>query len=438
MWPTCQHVNIARFWNVKVLALSAIGQSNVAVGSRCTEDYWPCSCHQLNTSTNQSRLVIHCNEARSVRIVGLMLRRTSSSDIHAFYMTLPEEQSRKQNQDRELNTAHFWEGFFAYVNVQNIHLTCPTNNFQLTFSTDVFSYASLSIEHIHVDNCDVTLINWSFLRDLFFLKRLTFSRIPNLQLWNLPELISLNTLNITYLSVIHDGFTPPSNTSMPYLTSLIIDDSKIYPESSIDEFLGRTLEHFLNQYRYLESVSMNGYQMGDSSLTHIFSMLSHETKRNNALRTLSLANNGLTRIPKLEVFPNLVTLILDKNNFTKLENYSLQRDGSQLRILSLSSCRIHSIEPAALEGESWYLMANEFHTRVLHSIRVKQALIPATWILLSTLLTIIWLDLNRLSSKTYWKIWLNGTILAWLTFLTVRALFLLVSDIEIWRKCPLL
>ena len=83
--------------------------------------------------------------------------------------------------------------------------------------------------------------------------------------------------------------------------------------------------------------------MNDSAVADALNCLKLNTKE--TLLTLSLMDNGLTRIPETKIFSNLTDLMLDKNNITKLTNSSLQHFGSQLRILSLSSCGMELIEP---------------------------------------------------------------------------------------------
>ncbi len=325
-------------FGLKILAVSPICQSNIvdretSPSCAAAEDFLPCTCHDVITPSNQSRLVVNCDEFKNIAIVNYWFRRIRlAQEIYAFHMTIPESVKSFGFQDGD---PHF---YFGSNIIRNIHLTCQSNETVVSLLpnnpyTRLVKY-NLYIEHIQTDNCQITNIAL----DLHLLKKLTVSRMRNfrIDIFNFDRLTSFTTLHVTHLS----EFQSFSNdlSSLSHLTNLAID---YCPRVAKYQFLTYTFK--------LQRLSMNGNQMNDSAVAEALGWLSLETKE--TLRTLSVMDNRLTQIPEVKMFSNLTTLLLDKNNITKLKKGSLlQFIGDQIRTISLSSCGMDFIEHGALEG----------------------------------------------------------------------------------------
>ena len=226
--------------------------------------------------------------------------------------------------------------YFKSNVVRNIQLTCQSSETGIFFYNRAFTSTNkLYLEHIQTDNCNGGYHTLS--AEFRFLTKLTFSRAISPDLVYLPK--SVTMLNITH-SPEFQGVNlngNPNDIIFPQLISLAIDYC-----SRVTNFV------FLSHLPYLQRFFLNGNKMNDSAVADALNCLKLNTKE--TLLTLSLMDNGLTRIPETKIFSNLTDLMLDKNNITKLTNSSLQHFGSQLRILSLSSCGMELIEPGFFEG----------------------------------------------------------------------------------------
>ena len=61
---------------------------SVASDPVCSDDYWPCTCEVIKTSTGSNQLWISCNQIRNVEIVQAVFKRTPPADVHSFHMTI--------------------------------------------------------------------------------------------------------------------------------------------------------------------------------------------------------------------------------------------------------------------------------------------------------------------------------------------------------------
>jgi hypothetical protein len=309
----------------------------VATGAVCSDDYWPCTCKVVNTSAGVNRLQIHCDQIRYVGIVKAVFERTPSADVHSFYMTIPE------------TSGSIPEYFFKRSIVRNMHLSCQTDRTYL--SLDMYSLTSVRnfLESFHIDNCDLSYINWETFDNFHFLKSLTISRTINKGIlpghFNFPFHFNifpgLINLNVTHLYNFENFF---SDAKYPSLVNLVMNYCpSVY--SSV-EYLKTSLDFLRNNG--FEIVEMNGNQFSDVDAEKLLNQFSYGSKE--TLRSFSLRENRLTRLPNIGSFPALAHLRLDNNNFTN-ENFSLaQLNGSRLQTLTLSSCNLKNIKPHALEG----------------------------------------------------------------------------------------
>lgn len=298
-----------------------------STGPVCSDDYWPCTCKVANsTSSGYNRLQIHCDQISYVEIVKAVFERTPSADVQSFYMTIPE------------TYGHVSANFFKRSIVRNMYLSCQTDRTSLCL--DMYSFTSVSnfLESLHIDNCDLSTINWQTFDRFHFLKSLTFSRTINKPIF--PSR-SLTKLNVTHLYHFENLF---SDANYPSLVNLVMNYCPNFTSS--EEYLKTSLQ--LLGCNGFEIVEMNGNQFSDVDAEKLLNQFSYGSKE--TLRSFSLRENRLTRLPNIDKFPALAHLRLDNNNFTN-ENFSLaQLNGTRLQTLTLSSCNLKNIKPHALEG----------------------------------------------------------------------------------------
>jgi hypothetical protein len=303
---------------------------SVASDPICSDDYWPCTCEVIKTSTGSSQLMISCNQIRNVEIVQAVFKRTPPADVHSFFMTIlynPET----------WGTFYIPRDFFYYSRIRNIYLTCQSQsdkNPDLNIHPDAFSNSKLYLGHFHIENCGTQYSEWKVFEDYTFLRSLTFSRTNNFynSLQYFPSLFSLTTLNMTHSDNFEKLLSHPHNEKFPNLVNLVMNfcpniTAMVYPIA----------------YRVLETVTMNGNQMSDLVAENIL-------KKFFSVRSLSFMNNNLTRLPNIIKFRNLTHLRLDNNNLNSENFFLAQLNGTGLQILTLSSCGLKNIKPGALEG----------------------------------------------------------------------------------------
>lgn len=307
----------------------------VATRSVCSDDYWPCTCKVVNTSAGVNRLQINCDQISDIAIVKAVFERTPSADVHSFYMTIPE------------TSGSIPENFFKRSIVRNMFLTCQTDStYRGYLYLHMYSFTSVSnfLESFHIDNCDLSLFDWSTFWNFHFLKSLTFSRTKQFNegfFQSFPR-HSLTKLNITHYSYNFENLF--SDANYPSLVNLVMNYCPHFTSS--EEYLKTSLQ--LLRCNGFEIVEMNGNQFSDVDAEKLLNQFSYGSKE--TLRSFSLRENRLTRLPNIDKFPALAHLRLDNNNFTN-ENFSLaQLNGTRLQTLTLSSCNLKNIKPHALEG----------------------------------------------------------------------------------------
>lgn len=301
----------------------------VATSPVCSVDYWPCTCKVVNTSAGVNRLQINCDQISDVAIVKAVFERTPSADVHSFYMTIPE------------TYGYMSENFFKRSIVRNMYLSCQTDRTYLNLHMHSFTSVSNFLESFHIDNCDLSHADWETFYNFHFLKSLTFSRTINAINKPIFPGHSLTKLNVTHLYNFENLF---SDANYPSLVNLVMNYCPHFTSS--EEYLKTSLQ--LLRCNGFEIVEMNGNQFSDVDAEKLLNQFSYGSKE--TLRSFSLRENRLTRLPNIDKFPALAHLRLDNNNFTN-ENFSLaQLNGSRLQTLTLSSCNLKNIKPHALEG----------------------------------------------------------------------------------------
>lgn len=315
---------------------------SVASDPVCSDDYWPCTCEVIKTSTGSNQLRISCNQIRNVEIVQAVFKRTPPADVHSFYMQILFDYGITGN-------TYIPRDIFDGTWVRNIYLTCQTDRIPyLHIDPNAFYSSKLYLEHLHIENCDMGSSSSNYWNsqysDFKFLKSLTFSRTKHFynSLEDFPSVFSLTTLNMTH-SDNFEKLIPNIHNKFPNLVNLVMN----YCPNMTANVVNRDDLSFINMG--LEIVTMNGNQMSDLA-TEIFLKTLAYYSSNEILRSFSFMNNNLTRLPNIAKFPNLTHLRLDNNNLTS-ENFSLaQLNGTGLQILTLSSCGLKNIKPGTLEG----------------------------------------------------------------------------------------
>lgn len=337
-----------------VLAVVAITANIVCSAAVCSPYYWPCSCELSKESKSRGQLVIRCNEVKSNVIVKAVFERTPQVDIHSVYVKV-----RKSEGNEPIPRNLFHSNI-----VRNLYLTCESNKTLLQIGRDAFHSSRFFLEHLHLDNCDLSRLDYSaFLFEFHFLRTLTFSRSILFTNWNqalrFPRLISLKTLGVTDSS----GFVMPiylMREKIPYITDLVVDNLK--NSTATLQKLTKTLKGYPLR---LENISMNGNQIENMDAEIYLSQL--VTQTSESLQSLSLKDNNLTQLPKIDKFPKLTILKLDNNKLNS-ENFSLsQLNGTKLKSLSLSSCDLQTLKPNALkvDGERLHLQLLNLNNNTL-------------------------------------------------------------------------
>lgn len=318
----------------------------VSTAAVCSPDYWPCSCELSQNSKGVNQLVIRCN-GKSLDIVTAVFERTRQVEIHSVHVTVPESEHKPIPRH-----------IFHSNIIRNLHLSSQSDKTYLKIESDAFFSSKLFLGNLHVENCDVTELHCrNFLFGFHFLKTLAFSRAKyfnnfdkhgSFSQFYLPQLMSLTTLNISHSSGLEDFLLFGSDI---HLAKLVIDNMSNFTAILESQFLVR---------HPFEQISTNGNRIEDLDVETLSNHLAFQSKE--TLRSFSLSDNSLTRMPKIDRFPRLINLTLDNNKLNR-ENFSLsQLNGTQLQTLSLSSCDLRTFKSNGFKGSLTYTYLTYLNT----------------------------------------------------------------------------
>lgn len=294
---TTKHNDVIR---TELLSFSPWNETLLQQRSVCPEDYSPCTC-----DLTAYGLEVTCTDV-SVQDIQDVFYRTQT--FRLYLVMLSPSGSSSINLPADL---------LQDKRAENIFLICPPNaspSIGLTIDPAAFEFTRFNTSVFGIFNCDLAgQTDMQFLTDFSVLNTLRFENTLNLQvIENLPSLPALKKLIIS-------GCTGLETAAFPDLTPA-----------------------------RLQRLYLNGNGLSDETANGILVSVGSSSSA-SSLQELILANDGLTRIPRIGSFSKLSVYDVSYNVVPFMSQLTLDF-GAVVTLVSLKSNSLTAIEGGAFQG----------------------------------------------------------------------------------------
>lgn len=285
-----------------MVGLTAVVANPPSVRAACPESYAPCNCESTDNG-----LEVTCNNVDVATIKNVFFN-TAARELFSVSLTATDAVTVALPADL-LNDK----------TVQRITLACPVNvvpKLTLSIDTAAFLYTRRYTTYFSIRDCDLSpQTEMSFLNEFSALGELRIERSLNIGAFStLPasQLVSLKTLAVTDCTglVAFPDFTPV----------------------------------------FLERIVLDGNALTDATVGSILVSLAASTSVSSLLE-LSLANNALTKIPRVTSFSRLVSFDISRGGEISFVTQSNLLFTDQMTFVGLKDLSITFIEGGAFNGE---------------------------------------------------------------------------------------
>lgn len=286
-----------------VLLVGSVGaQSNCPKG----ENYAPCTCSSLRQD-----YIITCTEVPMRRVKAIFTNVTTTSFLRVLLTPATTDAIIPID---VLSTKQV---------TSMISIICPNINYRLNVNANALRNAGATVRAFEIRNCDLTGLDFAFLRGFSNVDSFYFDFTSNIQsslISELPSLPKLTSLNVAY--------------------SYGLDNWTDFPVLS----------------RGLTTVIFNNnYELGDQGIANILNWLTNSST--STLSTIWIRNNQITKIPELlnaASFPAVNDVMYDLNSIPVIKSGSVSFSRPVQR-LDINAARVETIEPGAFIGKFFFL-----------------------------------------------------------------------------------
>lgn len=272
-------------------------------------NYSPCRCVH-----NEQGVLIFCEGVDPEEVNHVFKRSNSNSDLHFLYLS----------PSKTAESYHLTADVIAGRRTEFIQIECPSTKIPVTVDGEAFRASSTKTITFDVQDCDLSKMDFNFLRGFNRLKTLNIEACTNIQQ-------STRTLPL-----------------LPVLEQLSVGMSNGWPGSSF-----RNLDEVALQTLRLE----DNDDLADGDVQKILKSLTKGSIP--SLRSLQLAGNQLTVVPgEVTSFVNLNSINLGNNRITQLTNGQFRFAGPVNR-LHLDHNGITLIAPGTFQGKRHIKLDNQ-------------------------------------------------------------------------------
>lgn len=294
---TTKHNNDVR---TELLSFSSWNETLLQQRADCPEDYSPCTC-----DLTAYGLEVTCTDV-SVQDIQDVFYRTQTFRLYLVMLSPSGSSSISLPAD-----------LLQDKRAENIFLICPPNaspSIGLTIDPAAFEFTRFNTSVFGIFNCDLAAqTDMQFLTDFSVLNTLRFENTLNLQvIESLPSLPALKKLIIS-------GCTGLEMAAFPDLTPA-----------------------------RLQRLYLNGNGLSDETANGILVSVGSSSSA-SSLQELILANDGLTRIPRIGSFSKLSVYDVSYNVVPFMSQLTLDF-GAVVTLVSLKSNSLTAIEGGAFQG----------------------------------------------------------------------------------------
>lgn len=280
---------------------SAIGDSNM------TDPFYPCQ-----SSVEYGKWSVVCHRVPVNKVKSVFMKVKSPFNIAQLLLT-------PNGQDYQVIS-----NIIGNHSIETITLNCPNRkNNPLVVQQNAFTLTESSTTELNIENCDLRLLNWSFLKG--------FS--------------NLDTFSVKYSSNIHLTFSTFPSKSLKSLSSIYW-----YSIVGIGNF---------NSYTKFPAPLVNGLtklriwscdELGDNSMNIILNKWITPASR-STLNNIQLAGLNLTKIPlEMSKYNNLNTLYFSENIHPMTIQAGALNFTSPVLYMYFDVANVNSISPGAFTG----------------------------------------------------------------------------------------
>ncbi|KAI9554611.1 hypothetical protein GHT06_019884 [Daphnia sinensis] len=282
--------------------------SNDVQRSACPEDYSPCSCDLTSNG-----LEVVCADI-SIENIQDVFYRTRSLFLYSVSLTASTSSG----------TVTLPADVLKDKRAQHIYLSCPSTlpKLNLVIDSASFEFTRFNTSIFEIHDCDLSAqADMNFLNGFVVLHTL---RIVNT--WTFDAIGSLPTLPaIKELTI--SRCTGLGNVPFPDLTPA-----------------------------RLERLYLDGNSLNDDQVNNILISIGSSSS-SSSMEQLSLADNALTRVPRIAAFSQLVTYNVSNNDIPYM-SLSTLIFSSPVHFLGLKNVSLTAIEGGAFQGNYTYAQVN--------------------------------------------------------------------------------
>ncbi|EFX80441.1 hypothetical protein DAPPUDRAFT_103482 [Daphnia pulex] len=293
----------------ELLSFSPWNETLLQQRAACPEDYSPCTC-----DLTANGLEVTCSDV-SVQDIQDVFYRTQTFRLYLVMLSpsfIPDSSGS--------SSISLPADLLQDKRAENIFLICPPNaspSIGLTIDPATFEFTRFNTSVFGIFNCDLAAqTDMQFLADFSVLNTLRFENTLNLQvIESLPSLPALKKLIISGCTGLED-----EKVAFPDLTPA-----------------------------RLQRLYLNGNGLSDETANGILVSVGSSSSA-SSLQELILANDGLTRIPRIASFSKLSVYDVSYNVVPFMSQLTLDF-GAVVTLVSLKSNSLTAIEGGAFQGD---------------------------------------------------------------------------------------